>query len=280
MTSYKTAQDLAARTKHEFMLVCGQSNSGKTRAILDTADYWELEHEDAIFYIVDTEAGFEKLIEEDYAHLQNLRVYEVRDAEETIDAIAELASTKLGADDWIVFESLGTNWEDAQTMAIRRLIGPEMSKDKSVSQWIAHTGGRMKSGEEGPVPQPDMLWTIAKDAHVRNVVKVLQNIHRDGHHVLCTTTVPPEARKQNGDRRKVSESRKKIAEYLNSTISPDGAPNNPRLFDTVVLLEYDKDGFWAQRLKDRGHKLDYEKFTVQSFYRDLLAERAKEREEQ
>lgn len=257
MTAFKAASAIREESTRELILVVGHPGCGKSRFILSLARYWELLHEDATVWIVDTEHGLGKLLKEQFKDVENVVVADVADADEAITAIAEVSS-RVKPDDWVCFESLGRNWEDAQDLASMTTVG--MPKSEYLSQWLAKT-----KGKGSPIPQADMYWQIAKDAHVRNVVNKLTKLSTKCH-VLVTTTLPPEKPKFKGGR----NARDDVAGFLGITVSPDGAPRNPYYFDTVLLMQQDSEGYWGSVLKDRGYTIAPNRFPVTDAYADLI----------
>ena len=260
MVGFKTAAQMRALPTRELLLIIGHPGCGKSRFILSLARYWELLHENATVRIIDTEHGLSKLLKEQFADIENVEIAEVNDADETIAAISEV-SELAKPDDWVCFESLGRNWEDSQDLASMTIVG--MPKSEYLSQWLAKT-----KGKGSPVPQGDMYWQIAKDAHVRNVVNKLTRLSKKCH-VLVTTTLPPEKPNFRGK----NKTREEVAGFLGITVSPDGAPRNAYYFDTVVMMMQDNEGYWGSVLKDRGYTIDPDRFLITDAYSDLIQQR-------
>ena len=260
MNKFVSSKEIAKRPTKEFVLLVGHPGVGKSYQVLALARYWSVSHPDNTVWILDTEGGLNKIIKEQFNDLDNTKIREISDAEDAIIAMKE-AKALAEENDWIVFESLSRNWEQAQDVASQTIVG--MPKQEYLSKWIRET-----KGKGSPVPRPDLYWSVAKDAHVRNIMEVMVELHRDnGINVLATTTLPSE---KPDFRKSVGGARKEMASFLGINVSPDGAPRNAYYFDSVILLNIDREGHWASVLKDRGYSnINTTRFAVTTLYLNL-----------
>jgi len=173
-------QNLRSQAEKEFILLLGYPSSGKTFSCLSTAHYWQVFYPESKVWIIDTESGVRKVLNE-FSDLSNFYYCEAKNSDAAILAVREVKkSGKEG--DLVIFESLAKMWELSQSLASEVITG--MPRDEWLSKWVKET-----KGKGGAVPHPDMFWPIAKDAHERQILDQFKEMKKT-FHIICTSTIP------------------------------------------------------------------------------------------
>ena len=113
-------------TRRERILLYGSFKLGKSTCWLDIADaYYKADSTDIHFYVIDTDFGVEKMLDEGYGHLQDmLTIYQPLDFGELLTASKEI-SKQAGRGDWIIIDMLSYPWTMAQEYYIAGVFGDE-----------------------------------------------------------------------------------------------------------------------------------------------------------
>jgi hypothetical protein len=113
-------------TRRERILVYGSYKLGKSTCWLDIADrYHKAGNEKVHFYVIDTDFGVDKMLDEGYGHLSDmLTVYTPLNFDELLKASKEIAK-KVGRGDWIIIDMLSYPWTMAQEHYIHGVFGDE-----------------------------------------------------------------------------------------------------------------------------------------------------------
>lgn len=240
----------------EFIMLIGAAGTGKSFAILSLADIWSRFQPEGIIYIIDIETGIAKTWQKAFPGVSNIKLWhgeQVDNSDKFLDVFNAL-SPVVTPKDWLCLESDTRIWDMSQDMGWLKVTG--QVKDKYLSQ-------RLVTGE--PVtPKPDNLWQVALDAYRRRFRDVLVNNIRLKTNVLVTTGIT------KGQPR-TSVARKDTMKLLGVDVSPDGHAENTRNPDTVIILNRESDGYWAEVLKDRASDKPGEqvRFKVDSFWLDF-----------
>ena len=116
-------------TRREKILVYGSFKTGKSFLWLDIANtYHKSGNMKPTFYVIDTDFGVAKMLDEGYQHLEDdgmLKLYNPMDFVELMDASREI-SKKAKQGDWIVIDMLNYVWEEAQTFYTNNVFGDNM----------------------------------------------------------------------------------------------------------------------------------------------------------
>ena len=120
---------LVQTTRRERILVYGSFKTGKTFNWIDIAELYHQTETPGTFYVIDTDFGVSKMLDEGYEHLEEsgrLKVYTPLEFAEILDASKEIyRSAKKG--DWIVIDMLNYLWGEAQDYYIRNVFGEDPS---------------------------------------------------------------------------------------------------------------------------------------------------------
>ncbi len=114
-------------TRRERILVYGSFKLGKSTCWLDIADNYHRagNPNDVKFYVIDTDFGVAKMLDEGYGHLESMMtVYTPNDFSELLSASKEI-SKAAGQGDWIVIDMLSYPWAMAQEYYIEGVFGDE-----------------------------------------------------------------------------------------------------------------------------------------------------------
>jgi len=115
-------------TRRERILIYGSFKIGKSTCWLDIANtYYKYGDRNVHFYIVDTDFGAGKLLDEGYEHLEDadmLTIYNPMDFTEMLADSKEI-SKKARKGDWIVLDMIEYGWAEAQQFYIHGVYGDE-----------------------------------------------------------------------------------------------------------------------------------------------------------
>lgn len=119
---------LVQTTRREKILLYGGTKTGKSFAWLDIAEsYFQSGVYDKQFYVIDSDWGVPKMLDEGYSHLEEsgiLHLWNPINFEEMMEAsraIRKIAMPK----DWIVIDMAEQLWTEAQSFYIRGVFGDE-----------------------------------------------------------------------------------------------------------------------------------------------------------
>ena len=116
-------------TRREKILVFGSFKTGKSFLWLDLANtYWKSGNLEPTFYVIDTDFGVGKMLDEGYQHLEDdgmLKVYNPMDFTELMEASRDIYK-KAKRGDWIVIDMINYPWEEAQTFYTNNVFGDNM----------------------------------------------------------------------------------------------------------------------------------------------------------
>ena len=116
---------LEQTTSRERILMYGSFKIGKSTCWLDIADRLHKSDSKSKFYVIDTDFGVEKMLDEGFGHLADmLIVYTPLDFGELLSASKEIAK-KAGKGDWIIIDMLSYPWTMAQEYYIQGVFGDE-----------------------------------------------------------------------------------------------------------------------------------------------------------
>jgi hypothetical protein len=102
------------RTIPERILIYGPPKVGKSRAVLSVARRHADANSDARFHVINTEAGYLKMMAGEFGGLDNVTVYDVADWPELKAAAKTINDAKLRPHDWIVLDLASALWTMVQ----------------------------------------------------------------------------------------------------------------------------------------------------------------------
>jgi hypothetical protein len=264
-----TYQNIGNFVPHEFIMVIGLAATGKSEAILKTAEYWQDEFPDKKFYCIDTENRLAKSFFLRYTHLRNFNLWhgEQTDSIHKFLNVFDALTPLIKEGDFLAIESDTRLWSLCQDEAWVEVTG--QSKSEYLSDRMELPSD--KRGKTPVTPMPDNLWQVAGNYYRRRYRQVLDSELRARCNVILTTGV---SKPSDKGKIKISEAKKDTMELLNIDIVPDGHPEASRNPDTVVWLSKDKKGYHAKVLKDQSFDKPGEvrAFDVVSFYEDFIRE--------
>ena len=116
-------------TRRERILVYGGFKVGKSYCWLDIANtYYKAGNTDVHFYVIDTDFGVPKMLDEGFGHLEDaemLTVYSTLEFPELMKASKEI-HRKAKKGDWIVIDMLEYGWTEAQRFYTEGVFGDSM----------------------------------------------------------------------------------------------------------------------------------------------------------
>jgi len=140
-------------SRRERILIYGNYKLGKSTCWLDIANaYYEAGDTDVRFYIVDTDFGAGKLLDEGYEHLTNsgmLTIYNPLDFSEMLASTKEIYK-KAVKGDWIVLDMIEHGWTEAQQYYMQGVFGSEPEDYfLAMRQEVVAKGGKDKRAYGG-----------------------------------------------------------------------------------------------------------------------------------
>ncbi len=253
----------------EFILLFGVASSGKSEAILKTAEYWLDYKPNGKVYAIDAETGLAKAFYHRYSWLPNFYLWHGDDTNSSHKFlnIFENLIPHLTKDDLLAIESDTRLWDMAQDDGWLEVTG--MPKNEYLAERIDKAVSGKKPG--AVVPDPENLWQVAGNFYRRRFRDVLNNTVRLKCNVIVTAGL---SKPKTEGRVKTSAAKRETMEQLGFDIFPDGHAESARNSDTVIWLSKDKAGYHAKVLKDRAFDKPGEVvvFDVKNFYEDFIRE--------
>lgn len=224
---------------HERILLYGDSDAGKTRALLSIAKWHQKRGSDAVFYVINNDFSMEAMLSPsgDFGELENIVVENVVDMDEYLSA-AETFRKKMRSHDWFTIDRLDGSWEAAQDEYSTRRWGKDLG-----SYWAQAVDSRT-GGEDFPIAGWD--WGV-----INRRYRSLANNHmlRMPGNVLCMSG-------QTG--LKVASKGGKGGEdpFTQSTfdrlgLKPAGQKEDAKRFNTVIHMGHGLRGWRMRRANDR-----------------------------
>ena len=116
---------LEQTTRRERILIYGSYKLGKSTCWIDIADGLHKAGSDSHFYVIDTDFGVGKLLDEGYDHLESMMtIYEPHDFQDLLTASKEIFKKAIKGD-WIIIDMLSYPWTMAQEYYIQGVFGDE-----------------------------------------------------------------------------------------------------------------------------------------------------------
>jgi len=144
---------LTQTTRRERILVYGSYKLGKSFCWLDIANsLYQSGNTEPHFYVVDTDFGVEKMLDEGFGHLEDAKMmtlYQPMDFEDLMVASREIRkNAKRG--DWVVIDMLSYPWTEAQAFYMRGVFGDEPDNYfMQMRQEVVAKGGKDKRAYGG-----------------------------------------------------------------------------------------------------------------------------------
>lgn len=245
----------SGRPIHERLLLFGDSDGGKTRALLSIAKWHQKRGSDAVFYVINNDYSFDRMMipSGDFGDLENVVVENVVTMQEYIDA-AKSFQSKMRSHDWFTVDRLDAAWEAAQDEYAERKWGQDLG-----SYWA--TQGPVDSGDDYPIAGWD--W-----GSINKRYRSLANnyVMRMPGHVMCMSGQSPlrEASKRGkgGEDKYVGDLFSKIG------YKPAGQKEDSKRFHSVIYMGKGLKGWRMQRANDRER--DWEVKDVGDFMKSYL----------
>ncbi len=113
------------RRAPERILLYGSYKTGKSGSWLDIARAYHTNNQPGHFYIIDTDFGVPKMIDEGFEWLEDIAtIWTPRDFDEMMAASKEIRKAA-GPDDWTIIDMLEHPWSEAQNYYINNVYGDE-----------------------------------------------------------------------------------------------------------------------------------------------------------
>jgi hypothetical protein len=224
---------------HERILLFGDSDAGKTRALLSIAKYHQTRHSDAVFYVINNDYTFEAMLRPggEFDELENVIVENVLTMDEYINT-ARTFRKKMRTQDWFSTDRLDGAWEAAQDEYATKRWGEDLG-----SYWMELQNQR-GDGDDYPVAGWD--W-----GPINKRYRTFANnyLMRMPGHVLCMSgekslKEPSKAGKGGED------------SYTSSTFDrvgrkPAGQKEDAKRFNSVIHMGHGLKGWKMRRANDR-----------------------------
>jgi len=219
---------LRQTTRRERILVYGSYKLGKSFCWLDIANsLYQSGNRDHHFYVIDTDFGVEKMLDEGFGHLEDegmLTVYTPMDFTELMQASKEIRRNAQ-RHDWVVIDMLSYPWNEAQSFYIEGVYGDEPDNYfMEMRQEVKAKGGKDKrsfGGHEGT--DWNFITKVYKEFEMPLTVK--------GHWNVFAVT---DEKKLDADR---GASPEQVKQYKNvGLMAPAGQKGIGHRFDTVLRM--------------------------------------------
>lgn len=216
---------LVQTTRREKILMYGGTKVGKSFSWLDIAEtYYQSGVKDKKFYVIDSDFGIPKMLDEGYGHLQDegiLHLWNPIDFENMMQASREVRKLA-GSHDWIIIDMAEQFWTEAQSFYIRGVYGDEPADYfLQMRREVTDKGGkdpRAYGGQSGT--DWGFITKIYKECELPLTMKSLANVF-----------VVTEERKLDSDR---GDAPDKIKDYKHvGGMAPVGQKGLGHRLDTV-----------------------------------------------
>jgi len=215
-------------TRRERILVYGSFKLGKSFCWLDIADtHHKAGNTDVHFYVVDTDFGVDKMLDEGFGHLEDdgmLTTYTPMDFVELMEASKDI-SKRAKRGDWIVIDMLNYPWSEASAFYTKGVFGDDPENYfLQMRKEVVAKGGKDKrayGGYEGT--DWNFITKIYKEFEFPLTMKSKANVF-----------AVSEERKLDADRGDTAD---KVKQYKNvGGMAPVGQKGIGHRFDTVLRM--------------------------------------------
>lgn len=236
----------SGRILPERILVYGDNGTGKTRAILEIARWYNLRHNPGTFHVISTEASWWRMLAPgskfdglDDPDAGNLVIHDVADWND-IEAAAKRILKVVEPHDWIVLDLISSFWELVQDHFVERVLSRDVGDFwEQVRQSNANKDGSPHDGWKD--------WSIINKLY-RTVTNPL--LARPPCHIYATAEETAVGGTEEKDEREL---------FQRTGRKPVGQKHLPRYFDTIVRVQRTRergaDKFTMSTIKDREREL-------------------------
>lgn len=232
----------------ERILAYGGPGSGKTNAWLRLAKHLP----DATFYVIDTEIGAERSMEE-YPDIENIKVYGVIDWPEYRKAQKEICA-KAKAGDWIVLDMAEKAWKAVQRDFIEQIFGQD------TGDYFLQARKKLKKGAESIFGGKDSVlkgWTDWSVINARYDDFILPLVYRSKANLFIASM--PDVVNEDDDK----DVKALFGPYGAKPAGQKALGHQP---DTLLLMQYTREGWTMTTVKDRGGRKYMDHVRVIDFY--------------
>jgi hypothetical protein len=236
----------SARNTRERILLFGGANAGKTTAVLQIARV--IQDDGAHMYLLDTEDGSARLLEQEFSDLRNIEVHRVYDWP-TYQEAADAVMSKAKAGDWIAVDLLSMAWDAVQRYFVSEVFG------KNRGDYFLHIRREMQKIVEAQKSKNGKVnmrvldgwrdWGVI-NAMYKDFVNPL--LYQTPAHLVACSSVSVLSEDEDGDVRRM----------FSAGYRPAGQKDLPHQFDTIIFIEPPHDPERKRRLattyKDRGRQ--------------------------
>jgi ABC-type oligopeptide transport system ATPase subunit len=228
----------------ERILLFGGAGGGKTTAGLQVAR--AIQDQGGRLFVLDTEHGTDKLLQNEFSDLKNVVVHHVYDFPSYVEA-ADAVKAECRKDDWVQVDLVGMAWDAVQRYFVEQVFG------KNRGDYFLHIRREMQrvmdEGRDGK-KRPNMRaldgwrdWTVVNAMYKDFILPLLYQV--PAHLLACTMATAVS-----------DEDEEDVKRLFPMGLKPAGQKDLPHQFDTVILLEPPRDKERKRRLattfKDRG----------------------------
>jgi hypothetical protein len=239
----------------ERILSFGVQGVGKSNAILTVAKKCP----DVTFYVIDTDysESYARALDSEYEGLENVEITRVSpdDWENMIPAI-DAINSKMGVDDWLIFDSMSPTWEAVQEWFIERVHGQSID-DYFMDVRMKKENTKGKDSKALGALEGWMDWPVINKVYFRLYKQLMAT---PGHLYMTAEQVAV-----NDD-----EGREIKGLFGPYGVKPRGQKKLGHLPQTVLLFTKNRAGEYAiTTIKDRN-RAELESQPIEDFMRDYM----------
>jgi hypothetical protein len=239
----------------ERILSFGVQGVGKSNAILTVAKKCP----DVTFYVIDTDysESYARALDSEYEGLENVEITRVSpdDWENMIPAI-DAINSKMGVDDWLIFDSMSPTWEAVQEWFIERVHGQSID-DYFMDVRMKKENTKGKDSKALGALEGWMDWPVINKVYFRLYKQLMAT---PGHLYMTAEQVAV-----NDD-----EGREIKGLFGPYGVKPRGQKKLGHLPQTVLLFTKNRAGEYAiTTIKDRN-RIELESQPIEDFMRDYM----------
>lgn len=253
----------------ERILFFGPMGTGKTTAIASLMKSFP----DSDIYLIDTDAGYEKIFRELYPDVKNFEIFECDSMSDVMEALEEIEGVAK-PNDWVCIDKLDDIWEFSQNAWSEAMTGEPHIMEHLMKKQKTE-GARLKEqGKRAPIFAMDQLevWPAINFIHNYRFADILK---RGKFNVMGVAGIRDKTEGLDDEMASI---------FRGIKFMPGGQKHNTHRYDTVIMAEVDVTkeipAYTMTSLKDRGNRKLYKskRWTVKEGFWEGYKKYAIERE--
>lgn len=222
----------------ERILLYGDPGSGKTYSYLSIARILQATGSPARMHILDTDMAAERMLEVEFADLENVEVYPAYDWLDYVRILGEIKG-RITPDDWIAVDLICKAWLAAQEYYVDRVYSQGMDQFFLDARIKIEESARAKAKASPLDGWKD--WTVIN--RIYNAWSEALLMKTNCHVIACAKSAATSTE---------TDTRQTLATFGSLSAKPCGQKHLPYNFHTVIMASSFRDRYVMSTAKDRG----------------------------